>query len=359
MEAVGTIASGVAHNFRNTLAGILMNSQVIQLTYPRDNALMEITERINASVKRGAELVEGLMQFSRKQMRKAFERVDLVRVTEEIYQIIRKSFDQRIDIVLNLPPALFVMGDHSELNLAMLNLCTNARDAMPGGGSLTISAKMTDGMAELLVADTGEGMNAGTLKNCFDPFFTTKEVGQGTGLGLSTTYGIVKNHGGRITARSSPGQGTVFTVKIPLAPPAPEVKAAAPSETPKGNGEKVLVVDDDREFLAAVPPLLEALGYRATVAESPRDALERYRNWRPDAVLMDRNMPAVDGLACAEQIIEIDPAARIAIISGYAEDGPDGLEAHHRDHICGYLTKPVDMVELGRMLHRILSAPRD
>lgn len=358
MEAVGTIASGVAHNFRNTLAGILMNSQVIQLTYPDDPELITITDRINTSVRRGSELVEGLLQFSRKQMRKAFERIDLVQVVEEIHQIICKSFDQRIEIVLDLPTRLFVEGDHSGLHLALLNLCTNARDAMPGGGRLTIGVWPREGQAEMQVVDTGCGMDADALKKCFDPFYTTKAVGSGTGLGLSTTYGIVKSHGGRIEVRSTPGQGTCFTLSIPLVePPAAAEPPPAPAP-PHGRGEKVLVVDDDREFLEAIPPLLKALGYQVALADNPRSGLSQYRDWRPHVVLMDRSMPAGDGLACTEQILEIDPGARIVIVSGYAANGPDGLDNHHRDRIRGYLTKPVEIGELGRMLHAIL-APHD
>jgi PAS domain S-box-containing protein len=217
MEAIGTIASGVAHNFRNTLATIKMNNELIQLGRPADPELAQITQRIDTSIQHAIDLVEGLMNFSRKKVSRELGNIDLAEVIGQIHQIIRASFDKAIQIELDVPESLSMHGDSSGLSLALLNLCTNARDAMPDGGVLTISARINGEVVEVCVADTGIGMNRETMKNCFEPFFTTKQPGQGTGLGLSTTYGIIESHGGQIDVASTPGKGTVFCLHLPIA----------------------------------------------------------------------------------------------------------------------------------------------
>ena len=215
MEAVGTIASGVAHNFRNTLAAISVNCQVIQMDYKDDAKLNELINRINTSVERGVHLVDGLMRFARKQRSTEFNRVNLSTVIKDISQIIKKTFDEKIKICLDIPEPLPIIGNRAELYQAMMNLCTNARDAMPEGGELRIKGMPEGNMAMVVVSDTGMGMDNETKEKCFDPFFTTKEVDKGTGLGLSTTYGIVKSHGGKIDVDSIVGKGTTFKLYFP------------------------------------------------------------------------------------------------------------------------------------------------
>lgn len=355
MEAIGTIASGVAHNFRNTLAGILMNSQMIQVHSKNDKQLSELAQRINTAVKRGAELVDGLVHFSRKQIKKELQPVDLMELIAETNQLVETSFEKKINIEVSGPRALPTYGDPPGLSLALMNLCTNARDAMPQGGTLKIEARQQKEMAIISVTDTGMGMDADTQTKCFDPFFTTKEVGKGTGLGLSTTYGIIKGHEGHITVRSKPGDGATFTVTLPIRASANGAANEMPDADHRlGNGEKVLVVDDDADIGRVAPNLLTSIGYLAEVVVSPHDALQRYKSWRPDVVLLDRNMPQMDGLTCAEQIIAIDPAARIAIISGYEQDGPNGIPPEKQALLKGYLTKPFELSELSRLLAKIL-----
>lgn len=360
MEAIGTIASGVAHNFRNTLAGILVNNQVLQIKYHADAEAMKITERISTAVKRGAELVEGLLQFSRKQAKNQFHRIDLSDVITEVVQIVRDSFDKKIEIQFDKHKSLPVRGDHSGLSQALMNLCTNARDAMAGGGRLRIEARATDAEAIVAVSDTGRGMDATVRARCFDPFFTTKEVGKGTGLGLSTTYGIVRAHGGHIEVSSEPGRGSVFTIHLPLVSSSGRTDTQAAVALIRGQGQTVMVVDDEAALLEAMPELLSSLGYKAMVAANAFQAIEMYRQQRPDIVLMDRNMPEMDGIRCAEQIVALDPHATIAIISGYDIEGPDGIAEDKRHLIKGYLTKPLGLRELSTMLNDLLhSAMRD
>ena len=354
MEAIGTIAAGVAHNFRNTLTEILVNSQLIQMEYKNESGQHDVLERINNSVRKGARLVDGLLQFSRKQIKEEFKRIDLVDVINEVCQIIRKSFDQKIEIKIALQEPLMIIGDSTSLSQAFMNLCTNARDAMPGGGLLTIKATRDDKRVTVTVSDTGEGMNRETLEKCFDPFYTTKPIGKGTGLGLSTTYGIIKSHEGLVSVDSQSKAGTAFTIHFPLASDNEEGKPNSAPKIVRGKGQRVLVVDDEPEILKAMHDLLEHLGYKSILASSGKEGLEKYRGTRPDAVLMDINMPEMDGVACIEQIFNDDPGAIIAIISGYEEEGIEDLSAKTKASIKDYIAKPVGLSDLSAALARMI-----
>ncbi|HSO60679.1 MAG TPA: response regulator [Desulfobacterales bacterium] len=350
MEAIGTIAAGVAHNFRKTLTEILVNSQLIQFNHKGEAPLLEVTERIHSSVKRGARLVDGLLHFSRKQISKEFKAVDLVRVIRETEQIIRNSFSAKVEIRTALPDALWIMGDSPGLSQVIMNLCTNARDAMPDGGLLTIEARREEFRALVLVSDTGAGMDRETLEKCFDPFFTTKPIGQGTGLGLSTAYGIIKGHDGTISVESKPEAGATFRLQFPLAVPEEPLSAAELRTLIHGRGQRILVVDDEAEINWAMQGLLKSLNYRPVLAENGQDAVRLYSDLRPALVLLDVNMPGMDGLECARRILAIDPAANIAILSGYGPSLPEMPEL-----LKGYLTKPVGITELSHFLAKTLS----
>ena len=350
MEAIGTIAAGVAHNFRNTLTEVLVNSQLLQMNYKNVAGLHEVAERINTSVKRGARLVDGLLQFSRKQISKEFKAFDLSKIINETCEIIKKSFDMRIELQLAVADSLQIVGDVSGISQVMMNLCTNARDAMPDGGVLRIEARRDGKEAIVVVADTGHGMDRETQEKCFDPFFTTKPMGQGTGLGLSTTYGIVKSHDGLIRMESVPGKGTRFNLHFRLADDGSIDRESPGSRIVYGNGQCILVVDDEPEILRAMQGLLESLHYIPVFAEDGRAALARYRKWKPSLVLLDINMPEMDGLECARQILDLDPKANIAILSGYEPSGPKLPDLLRQDVLKGYLTKPVDITELSAFL---------
>ena len=218
MESIGTIASGVAHNFRNVLAGISVNRQLIELKYQDDDTLMQIAERISHSVEKGARLVDELMQFSRKEKKKEFKLLHPARLLREAHDSIAKCCDKTIAIRVDVPELPCVLGDLSSLRQVFMNLCTNARDAMPKGGQLSIIARQKGDDVEVSISDTGLGIDKETQGRCFDPFFTTKEVDKGTGLGLSTAYGIVKEHGGHIRVYSELNRGTTFRVSLPMAP---------------------------------------------------------------------------------------------------------------------------------------------
>jgi len=356
MEAIGTIAAGVAHNFRNTLTEVLVNTQVIQMNYRNKTDIHEITERISQSVKRGAGLVDGLLQFSRKQMAKEFHKMDLVPMVRETHRLIKKSFDKKIGIQIDVPETLPILGDLAGLSQALMNLCTNARDAMPAGGQLFIAAKRIGNHAELIVSDSGQGMNRETIEKCFDPFFTTKPIGKGTGLGLSTTYGIVKSHEGLIHIESKLKKGTVITMTFPLEETAAKIETApgAAIEVSYGNGETVLVIDDEEEILKAMQSLLDSLGYQSAVAASGKEALDKYAAMKPDVVLMDINMPEMDGVSCAEKIFDLNPDAKIAFLSGYEIEGLHAFGDRIKASVKTFLTKPVELADLSAALTRML-----
>ena len=357
MEAIGTIAAGVAHNFRNTLTEVLVNTQVIQMNYKEKSDIAEITERISQSVKRGAGLVDGLLQFSRKQMAKEFSKLDLVEVIKETYRLVKKSFEKRIDVQIDVPDTLSILGDYSGLSQSLMNLCTNARDAMPAGGQLRIQARQIGNHAELIVSDTGQGMKRKTIQQCFDPFFTTKPIGKGTGLGLSTTYGIVKSHEGLIHIESKPHKGTTITMTFPLTETGAGVegKRQPAAEILFGNGEIILVVDDEEEILKAMQNLLQGLGYQSAIASSGKDAIEKYEAMKPEVVLMDINMPEMDGANCAEKIFDLNPDAKIAFITGYEIEGLDEFGDRIKDSVKTFLTKPVELADLSSALSRMLN----
>ena len=350
MEDIGTIASGVTHNFRNILAGISVNSQLLRRKYQDDQQFMAIAEKTDNAVKMGVRLIDGLMQFSHKQGTKRFEILNLSQVIHEVHDLIRESFDKKIKIRIDLPESLPIMGDHSGLSHVIMNLCVNARDAMPDGGKLRITAAQKKGMAESIISDTGHGMDKEALAKCFDPFFTTKDVGKGTGLGLSTSYRIIKEHEGDIQAYSKTGEGTTFKISLPIASVKDVSRDDIIPDLIGGRGQKILIVDDDTDMLKPIEDLLESMNYRAASVSRGQDAIAKYTSWQPDAVLMDRNMPEMDGIACTRKIIKQDPDARVILISGYDESGPDGIDLRSRRLISGYITKPIDMVELSQVL---------
>ncbi len=358
MEAIGTIAAGVAHNFRNTLTEILVNSQLIELSFSEQEGLQDITQRINSSVKKGSRLVDGLLHFSRKQISKEFKVVDLSRVIRETYQIVQKSFDMKLDIRLELADRLPIMGDQAGLTQVMMNLCTNARDAMPNGGILRILAWAENSHAAVEVSDTGDGMDRETLEKCFDPFFTTKPIGKGTGLGLSTAYGIIKSHDGLISVESSPGSGTKFRLLFPLSQQEGQSSGDEHRQLVHGRGQCIMLVDDEADILRAMQGLLKTMNYRPVFARNGSEALKLYRDWQPELVLLDVNMPGMDGLECARQILDMDSQARIVIFSGYEPSQPKLPEMLEKKLIKGYLTKPVDIAELSRFLAETLNDAR-
>jgi len=344
----------VAHNFRNILAVISMKSQLIQMKFKDYPALEEVAEGIDTYIERGVHLVEGLMQFCRRESKNKPRPVNLSDVLQETYQLVSKSFDKMIEIHLDVPESLPIMGDDAGLSQVFMNLCTNARDAMPGGGQLRIEAGQVGDQVLVTISDTGEGMDVKTRDKCFDPFFTTKEPDKGTGLGLSTTYGIVREHKGNIRVHSDLGKGTSFMLTFPFAPAPKQTAKGTYMDMALGAGQKILIVDDEIDICRVMKELLKAYGYHVAYVTSGKAAISEYKTWQPDIMLLDRNMPEMDGLSVAEQIVDYDPKAKIVVISGYEEDGPLGIEEGKKRFIKGYLSKPINIKELSTLLTHML-----
>ena len=285
--------------------------------------------------------------------------MDLSILINETYLLIKESF-KKINIQVDIPKSLMIKGDFLDLSHALMNLCTNAYDAMPDGGDLHIEASAQGDYAIVKISDTGSGMDQETVEKCFDPFFTQGEIGESTGLGLSTAYGIVKSHNGDIQVESQLNQGTTFRLVFPGVLPEEEqvpVEESEAADTKKdengalrGKGKKVLVVDNEKELVNALTKLLEFLGYQAESASNGMEAIEKYKSYHPDIVLLDINMPGMDGITCAERIIEFDADAKIAIISGYEENY--GIDESKRSLIAGYLTKPISLKDLSGFLEK-------
>ncbi len=325
MEAIGTLASGMAHDLNNILAPVLIATEVLRWPLPA-REFEDTVMRIEESVKRGADIIKQVLTFGRGI---GGERVLLPtgRIVEEMAKMIHETFPRNIEITFEAPDELWnIQGDRTQIQQVLLNLCVNARDAMIKGGNLNLRAEnvmlkspKTELNAELQpgpyvliqVTDSGVGIPAGIIERVFDPFFTTKSQGKGTGLGLCTASGIVKAHGGAISVSSKINYGTVFNVYLPAAPGTQSVYGSSEtSETPipLGNGETILVVDDESEIVAGGQMILERYKYQTLTARDGAEGLAVFAHHRNviNAIVTDVMMPHTDGLAMIRAVRKID-----------------------------------------------------
>jgi PAS domain S-box-containing protein len=333
LEAVGTLSSGIAHDLNNILAPVLMIAPLLRekLTDPADREMLGI---VTQSATRGAGIVRQLLTFSRGI---GGERgpVPVLNLVRETAAMMRETFPREIEIAVNTAAQLWTMvADATQVHQVLMNLCVNARDAMPDGGRLTLAVEnvfVDEASAAawpearpgphlaLSVTDNGTGIAPEHLARIFEPFFTTKGAGQGTGLGLSTVLGIVRGHGGFATVSSRIGDGTCFRVFFPAEVMATTGGAGSPKrETERGRDEHILVVDDEENLREALRRALQTNGYRVTVAASGREALEVY-SARPDTfdlVLTDVMMPGINGVELVRAVRALRPAARILVATG-------------------------------------------
>jgi len=350
MESIGALAGGMAHNFRNILQAISGNVEYIETISPEKIEVEELAQGVHSSIERGVDLINDLLHFSKRGEEPQIADLDLADVILKTYDIVRRVFDRKIEIEMKLEKDLFVKGNHSLLSQVFMNCFTNARDAMPDGGKLLIEAKRSGDKVVAIVSDTGHGMDKETLSKIFDPFFTLKEVGMGTGLGLSTARGIVEQHNGSIHVASALGKGTQVKILFPRIEKGKIKKIEPNSQVINGTGQKVLIVDDERNVLEALTSLIKSLGYQTISVDRPTEAIKNYTKWAPDLVLMDRSMPEMDGVACIKRIMDMDPNSKIIVISGYNESGENGIDESVKSNIKGYITKPCGMKELSRAL---------
>jgi PAS domain S-box-containing protein len=338
MEGIGTLAGGIAHDLNNVLGPILMSIELLKLSY-RDQSSQEMLAIIESSARRGSDMVRQVLSFARGVEGERLE-VQVKHLVRDMEKIAYDTFPKNIQVRSIVPHDLWtVPGDPTQLHQVLLNLCVNARDALPNGGKLMISAEnlMLDETyatvaAEarpgpyvvLQVEDSGTGMPPEIIDKIFDPFFTTKALGKGTGLGLSTTIAIVKSHGGFIRVYSELDKGTRFRVYLPAqTESSAEERAAVASQLPRGNGELILVVDDEASVRHVTAQTLSAFGYRVIVAVDGAEAVALFARQGEEIalVLTDMMMPVMDGPATIQVLKKMRPNVLIIAASGLAANG--------------------------------------
>lgn len=331
MESLGTLASGIAHDLNNLLTPILMSVQLLATKY-QDEQSQRWLKLLETNTKRGADLIRQVMSFVRG-IEGKHTLIQPDNLLREIRQIVEETFPKSIAISTQIDPELWVVsGDSTQLHQVLMNLCVNARDAMPKGGQLQFLAKNLEVDAAfvqahpeakigayllLTVADTGIGIPATIIDRIFEPFFTTKEFGKGTGLGLSTVIGIVKSHGGFITVSSEVNQGTQFNVFLPAIAPTGSTQSED-DHVFDGHGETVLIVDDEAAICEIVRSSLEAHGYQTLTAYDGVEAISLYMQHLQEInlVIVDMMMPSMDGALAIRALKEINPQVRIVAVSG-------------------------------------------
>ncbi len=371
LESIGTLAGGIAHDLNNVLAPILLS---ITLLKQRAQGADDLTrlDRLEASVQRGADMVRQILSFARGVEGQRIP-LDVGNIVQDIEKLVCDTFNPNIRTVVAIDPHLWsIAGDPTQIHQILLNLCVNARDAMPNGGQLQLSVANvvldaryvgTDAQTKpgcyvmISVADRGSGIPAAIHDQIFEPFFTTKEVGKGTGLGLSTVQAIVKSHGGFINLHSAEGRGTVFKLYIPVlegAPPNDEaIFAASP---PHGHSEWVIVVDDDTAVRMITQQTLEAFGYQVLVAEDGAEAVAHYVQHSGEiaAFLIDMMMPVMDGMTTIETLLQINPQVKIIAASGLVTHGMTAQAT--QVGVTHFLQKPYTAETLLKTLACVLAA---
>jgi PAS domain S-box-containing protein len=343
LEAIGRLTGGVAHDFNNILTVIIGNADLARAEAGRESLLDELLGEIKEAGERGSGLVQQLLAFSRKQVLQP-EVVNINEVVAEMDRMLRRILGEDVRLETVLAPDLGrVEADVGQMEQVLMNLAVNARDAMPGGGKLTIETanveldqeyarghvSVTPGPHVMVgVSDTGEGMSPEVLAHVFEPFFTTKEKGRGTGLGLATVYGIVKQSGGNIWVYSERGQGTAFKIYLPRVDRAPAgAKERDAGSEVRGGSETLLVVEDEEMVRNLAVRVLKGVGYTVLGAQDGLEALAIVREHDAPIHLMvtDVVMPGMSGPQLASQLLTFRPGMRVLYVSGYT----DNAIVHH------------------------------
>ena len=372
MESIGALAGGIAHDLNNILSPILTSLELIRACIPRheDHELVDIVE---ASANRGAEMVKQILVFARGAEGRRV-RLTLGRVLDDLEKIMRETFPRNLSIKVQAAPGLWpVLGDATQIHQLLLNLCVNARDAMPDGGALVLrasnwipgdsepsSGNLSDRRVLLEVSDTGSGISETIREKIFDPFFTTKKLGEGTGLGLSTAQVIVKNHGGSIRLHTGVGVGSNFGILLPATTEtSPEPTGKPGHALPCGRGELVLVVDDESSVRSVTQRTLENFGYRVVVAKNGGDGLAVFSRNQSDvaAVITDIMMPMMDGPAMVRELRVVAPTLPIIAATGLvaAENLPRIREAGVQTVLSNPYTAETLLRTLAQLLNPALS----
>ncbi len=367
MDAIGQLAGGIAHDFNNLLVGIMGNAELLALSLPQSGTDADLAKQIHLASTRASDLTRQLLAFSRKGKMHTTN-VDLHQVIAEVGTLLERSIDKSIQIVQKLEASRFVVsGDSSQLQSAILNLAVNGRDAMPAGGQLTLSTRNITHDAtrdpadarglpsgeyvEIGVTDTGIGMDTDIQEHLFEPFFTTKEKGKGTGLGLASVYGCVKDHRGTIHAYSELGKGSTLKILLPLSGEKADDTGVSPRQPVYGHGH-VLIIDDEETVRSVAAAALTRLGYDVSCCAGGQEGIDFFTEHHAtiDLVILDLIMPKIGGADVFRQIKHIDPDVRVLISSGFTRTGE--ADALIDDGALGFLHKPFRIHELAHKVDR-------
>ncbi|WP_049756616.1 PAS domain S-box protein [Chloroherpeton thalassium] len=363
MESIGLLASGIAHDMNNILTPIMMSMELLKEIVDDEEGFERI-QTINKSTRRAKNLIQQLLAFARGKSEQQIP-VNLRRLILELTNFMKETFPRSIQLSVNIPKNLpFILGDPTQIHQVLMNLCVNAHDAMPDGGQLSISSeKISLSEAEtklhidakagnyikVIVKDTGTGIPNEHLHKIFEPFFTTKQQGKGSGLGLAMTYTIVHNHGGFITVDSEERKGTAFEIYFPLLKEEKHTELdEIEADAPEGNGEIILVVDDEKEIRDVTAKILSANGYTPFCASDGSQAVAIYVEHKEsiNAVILDMMMPVMDGFATIRALKNIDPNVKILCVSGLVDKESISKHSDIDDNVKAILTKPYNAENL-------------
>lgn len=372
IQSIGTLAGGVAHDFNNILAIILIYAALLERSADNKQKVLESSRAISQAVDRGKELVRQILTFARK-TDVYFEPMSIVDLTRELISMLRQTFPKIITFSENIDQEIpFISADRAQIHQAILNLCVNARDAMPSGGSITITVEKLqkdrvqsrfpaadyDWYICISVIDTGEGMDKATMLRIFDPFFTTKEMGKGTGLGLAVVYGVMQSHHGFVDVESTLGQGTTFRLYFPV-PPVKDHGSKAPTVVESytiGGTETILLVEDEDLLLESLRLLLESKGYKIYITPDGKEAVRIYQQHAReiDLVLTDLGLPGITGKDEFMKLKEINPDVKVIMASGFFE--PEMKSELLKAGAKGFIQKPYIPDEILRIIRTVLDA---
>lgn len=371
MEAVGQLAGGIAHDFNNIVTAIIGYGNLVLMKLSEDDSVRHFVEQILVTADRAAELTQGLLAFSRKKVLNMHP-ANLVDIINGFRSFLERIIGEQIVVTTNLSDQpIFIYSDSSQIEQVLMNLATNARDAMPEGGAISIATEIIEldegfvkahGYGEpgkyacISVTDTGMGMDDETIKKIFEPFFTTKEAGKGTGLGLSIVYGIIKEHNGYILAYSKIGTGTTFRIYLPIIDSVEHRPAISQNFEPQGGHETVLIVEDDAQVREITAKLLNGYGYTVIEAEDGDDALGKFAKAQGSVqlVILDVFMPNKGGRDVAEAISLLSPGVKVLFNSGYPLDFL--VSKNILQDSVNFFTKPIAPRELLRKVRELLDA---
>jgi len=366
LEALGMLAGGISHDFNNLLTVIMGCTELAIMDVQDPREAIKHLEQVKKASERAKELVQQILLFSREN-KKEFKPTLLPEVIKESLELMRHTLPSTIEITEQIcPEAPLIMADTTQIYQVMINLCTNAAHAMrQGPGRLTVSLNVCEasdiqamaisGLAkhrhvQIVISDTGHGMTEETTAHIFEPFFTTKKTGEGTGLGLAVVHGIVRDHKGVIRVKSQPGMGTTMEIYLPVINSELPNHAGSPEPLPQGNGEHILLVDDDPSVCVMHHTLLTRMGYRVTAKTDPIDALNTFRE-SPDSfdiIISDLTMPHMTGVDLIQRILTIRPTLPTILASGSSDTATNPVWQFWRGNL---LPKPASLATIANVVH--------